>query len=81
MEAKVRELSNPPVLRSLSGVQEGWEEVCLRPLAAQVYWNQDGAQFRMSKWKFGPQPQEGQCQLEIQLMGGACEQVIPGALE
>lgn len=49
MERKVRELSDPPVLRSLSGVQEGWEEVCLRPLAAQVYWNQGGAQFRMSK--------------------------------
>lgn len=49
MERKARELSDPPVLRSLSGVQERREEVCLRPLAVQIYWNQDGAQFRTSK--------------------------------
>lgn len=48
---------------------------------AEIYWSQDGAQFRTSRRKFGPQPQEEQCQLETQLMGGACGQVIPGALE
>lgn len=49
MERKVRELSDPPGAEEPVWVPEGWEEVCLRPLAAQVYWNQDGAQFRMSK--------------------------------
>ena len=36
MERKARGLSDPPVPRSLSGVQEGREEVCLRPLVAQA---------------------------------------------